>query len=222
MSHLLIWSSKFLLGRPSWKDFSLPIKFPVNGPFCSGEEVQNRVSRWQLWWPFCISDRNDFNYFFLSTSHPGPFYQVSNRLTLQFRTASEIKIFKVADMVPILDFLLEGLTIFDLQVIPMLPTKFQIHWPYGSGKEAKDIFSRWQPCSHHRFPIGIILAFVYLQITLKLSTKFQLAFRFKKNWKNDIQDGGNLGFLIRRILAIFDIQVTTTLPTKFQINWPFN
>ena len=44
----------------------LPIKFRVNGPFYSGE-VQNRFSRWQLWRPFCISDRNDFNYY-LSTS----------------------------------------------------------------------------------------------------------------------------------------------------------
>ena len=26
------------------------------------------------------------------------------------------------------------LAIFDLQVIPMLPTNFQINWPFGSGK----------------------------------------------------------------------------------------
>ena len=36
------------------------------------------------------------------------------------------------------------LTIFDLQVIPMLPTKFQVNWPFGSGEEAKKRFSRWQ------------------------------------------------------------------------------
>ena len=37
------------------------------------------------------------------------------------------------------------LAIFDLQVIPMLPSKFQVHWPFGSGEEAKNKFSRWPP-----------------------------------------------------------------------------
>ena len=32
--------------------------------------------------------------------------------------------------------------IFDLQITPMLPTKFQVNWPFGSGKEAKH---RWRP-----------------------------------------------------------------------------
>ena len=27
----------------------------------------------------------------------------------------------------------------------MLPTKFQVNWPFGSGEEAKDRFSKWQP-----------------------------------------------------------------------------
>ena len=31
---------------------------------------------------------------------------------------------------------------FDVQVFPMLPTKFQVKWPFGSG-EAKNRFSRW-------------------------------------------------------------------------------
>ena len=29
------------------------------------------------------------------------------------------------------------LAIFDLQVIPMLPSKFGVNWPFGSGEEAK-------------------------------------------------------------------------------------
>ena len=37
------------------------------------------------------------------------------------------------------------LAIFDLQVTPMLPTKFQVNWPFGSGEEAKNRFSRWLP-----------------------------------------------------------------------------
>ena len=30
------------------------------------------------------------------------------------------------------------LSIFDLQITPMLPTKFQVNWPFGSGGEAKN------------------------------------------------------------------------------------
>ena len=37
------------------------------------------------------------------------------------------------------------LAIFDLHVTPMLPRKFGVNWPFGSGEEAKNIFSRWQP-----------------------------------------------------------------------------
>ena len=32
------------------------------------------------------------------------------------------------------------LAIFDLQVTPMLPTKFQVNLPFGSGEEAKNKF----------------------------------------------------------------------------------
>ena len=37
------------------------------------------------------------------------------------------------------------LTAFDLQVILVLPTKFQVIWPRGSGKEAKNKLSSWLP-----------------------------------------------------------------------------
>ena len=37
------------------------------------------------------------------------------------------------------------LAIFDLQVTPMLPTKFQVTWPFSSGEEVKNRFSRWPP-----------------------------------------------------------------------------
>ena len=40
------------------------------------------------------------------------------------------------------------LAIFDLRVTPMLPTKFQVNWPFSSGEEAKNRFSRrlpWRP-----------------------------------------------------------------------------
>ena len=37
------------------------------------------------------------------------------------------------------------LAIFDLQVTPMLLTKFKVKTPFGSGEEAKNRFSRWRP-----------------------------------------------------------------------------
>ena len=36
------------------------------------------------------------------------------------------------------------LAIFDLQVTLMLPSKFGVNWPFGSGEEAKNRFSRWR------------------------------------------------------------------------------
>ena len=42
----------------------------------------------------------------------------------------------------------------------------------------------------------------------------------QKKRKTDFQDGGHLGFPIRKILAIFDLQVMPMLPTKFRVNWP--
>ena len=35
------------------------------------------------------------------------------------------------------------LAIFDLQVTLILPTKFRVIWPFGSGEEAQNRFSRW-------------------------------------------------------------------------------
>ena len=37
------------------------------------------------------------------------------------------------------------LAILYLQVTPMLPSKFRVNWPFGSGEEAKNRFSRWRP-----------------------------------------------------------------------------
>ena len=93
----------------------LPSKFGVNWPLGSGEEAKNRFSRWWLWRPSWISDRHDFSYFW--TTNGGH-----------------------------LGFLIGTiLAIFYLQVTPMLPSKFGVNWPFGSGEEAKNIFSRWRP-----------------------------------------------------------------------------
>ena len=37
------------------------------------------------------------------------------------------------------------LAIFDQQITWMIPTKFQVNWPFGSGEETKNRFSRWPP-----------------------------------------------------------------------------
>ena len=37
------------------------------------------------------------------------------------------------------------LAIFDLHVTLMVPSKFGVNWPFGSGEEAKNRFSRWRP-----------------------------------------------------------------------------
>ena len=44
----------------------------------------------------------------------------------------------------------------------------------------------------------------------------------EKNFNIDFQDGGHLGFPIRKILATFDLEVTSILPMKFRVNWPFD
>ena len=54
----------------------------------------------------------------------------------------------------------------------MLPTKFKVNWPLGSGEEAKNIFQDGSHGGHLRFPIGTILAIFDLQVTLMLPRKF--------------------------------------------------
>ena len=105
----------------------------------------------------------------------------------------------------------------------ILSTKLLVNWPFHSGEEVQNRFSRWPSCSYPGFLIGTILAIFYLQVVLILPTKFRV-----KKFKADLlfsylvlQDGGHLGFLIRMILAIFELQVTPLLPIKFQVNSSF-
>ena len=115
--------------------------------------------------------------------------------------------------------------LFNLQVNSMLPTKFQVNWPFGSGEEAKNRFSRWPPW----WPCWIsdqndfsnFLSTSHPDASNQVSG--QLAFLVQeKKGKIDFQDGchgGQLRFPIGMILAIFDLQVTPLLPSKFLINW---
>ena len=63
------------------------------------------------------------------------------------------------------------LAIFDLQVIPMLPTKFRVNWHFCSGEEAKNRFSRWRPSW---ISDRNNLAIFDLHVTLMLPTKFRV------------------------------------------------
>ena len=74
------------------------------------------------------------------------------------------------------------LAIFDLQVTLMLPSKFEVNWPFGSGEEAKNNF---QHGGHLGFPIGTILAIFDLQVTPMLPTKYRV------NWPRGV---GGVGF----------------------------
>ena len=75
------------------------------------------------------------------------------------------------------------LATFDLQVTLMLPSKFGVNWPFGSGEEAKKIDV--QDGGHLGFPIGTILAIFDLQVTLMLPTKYRV------NWPRGV---GRVGF----------------------------
>ena len=117
----------------------LPSKFGVNWPFGSGEEAKNRFSRWLPWLPSWISDWNNFSYF-LSISHPNAY-----KSTQCFLASLESTGLSVQEKKGKIDFQAGGhgghlgfpigmtLAIFDLQVTPMLPTKYRVNWPRGVG-----------------------------------------------------------------------------------------
>ena len=64
----------------------------------------------------------------------------------------------------------------------MLPTKFQVNGPFGSGEEEEEEEEKGfltLMAAILGFPIGTILATFDLQVTLILPTKFR---SFKVNW----------------------------------------
>ena len=110
------------------------------------------------------------------------------------------------------------LAVFDLQVIPMLPTKFRINWLLGLGEEVKNRFLRWRPSL-----ISDWNDFNYFWSPSHLPSFESIGLSVQeKQRKLDFQDGGHgrhLGSLIGTILAILDLQVTLMLPSKFRVNW---
>ena len=70
------------------------------------------------------------------------------------------------------------LAVFDLQVTPILLSKFGVNWPFGSGEEAKIDFQDGGHGGHLGFPIGMILATSDLQVTPMLPSKFGVNWPF--------------------------------------------
>ena len=64
------------------------------------------------------------------------------------------------------------LAIFDLHVTPMLPNKFQINWPFCSGEELKNRFSRWPPWRPSWISDRNVLSIFDLHVSPLLPTKF--------------------------------------------------
>ena len=123
----------------------LPTKFRVNWPFSSGEEAKNRFSRWLPWRPSWISHWHNFSYFFIYKS-PRCFLPSLESTGLSVQEKKRKIDFQDGCHGGHLGFPIGTiLAIYDLQVILMLPRKFGVNWPFGSGEEAKNRFSRWPP-----------------------------------------------------------------------------
>ena len=113
--------------------------------------------------------RTDYSTWLLG--HPDTSYQVSSQLALLFRKSHWGHLGVLIGTI---------LAIFDLQVSLILPAKFQVIWPFGSG-EAKNRFSKWPPCRPSWISvrlIRIVKAIFDLQVILMLPTKFQVNWPF--------------------------------------------
>ena len=98
----------------------------------------------------------------------------------------------------------------------MLPTKFQVTWPFCSGEMRKIDFQDGCHGGHLRVQIGMILAIFDLQVTPRLPTKFEpIGLLIQEKQKIDFQDGGHgghPGYLTGSILAIYYLQDILMLP----------
>ena len=61
----------------------------------------------------------------------------------------------------------------------MLPSKFGVNWPFGSGEEAKNRFSRWLPWRPSWISDQHDLAIFDLQVTPMLLSKFGVNWPFR-------------------------------------------
>ena len=104
------------------------------------------------------------------------------------------------------------LAIFDLQVTLKLPTQVG-NWPFSSGEEVKNRFSRWPPW----WPSWVFnqndFTFFYLQVTPMLPTKFQV------NWPFGSGEEMKIDAYCCHLwlpIGISDLQVTLMLLPSFE------
>ena len=99
------------------------------------------------------------------------------------------------------------LAIFALQIIPLLPTKFPVNWPFRSAEEVHNRFARWQPSwILDQNDFSCFWSISHPNTSYQVSS--QLDFWFRRRRSTDFQNGrggGHLGFLIATILATFDL-----------------
>ena len=83
-------------------------------------------------------------------------------------------------------------------------------------RSMKNRCSRW-------LPIGMIVPFLYLQVTPIPPTKFQVSWRFGsgEEAKNRFSRCPPSWISDRNNFRYIDLQVSLILPTKFRVNWPF-
>ena len=130
-------------------------------------------------------------------------------------------------MAAIFDFWLERLYLLLIYKAPwyVLPRSK----PFGSGEEANNRFSRWQPwrpswisdrnCFSFFFFLFFFFFFFFFFFICKSPWSFLPTFKSsglsikKKTLKIDFNDGAHLGLSIGIILAVFDVQGNQILPS---------
>ena len=96
----------------------------------------------------------------------------------------------------------------------MLPTKYQINWPFVSGEEEKNRFSIWRPWWPSWISYWNDFSYFCKSPRCFLPSLESIGLSVQKKRLKDFQNGhhgSHLGFPIGTILAIFDLQVTPML-----------
>ena len=129
------------------------------------------------WRPSWISDRHDFSYFLIYKS-PRCFLASLESIGLSVQEKQKIDFqdgchgghlgFRIGTI----------LAIFDLQVTPMLPSRFESTGLSVQEKKRKTDFQDGCHGGHLGFPIGTILAIFDLQVTPMLPSKFGVNWPF--------------------------------------------
>ena len=165
----------------------LRIKLQVRWHFGSGNEVQNRISRWR---PYLIFNQKYFSYFQYEIILASEFQ--SQNLASRIKREIQYRFSRWRLSQPSCILIETISAVFDLHIAPILATKFWANWPICSAEEIQNTFSRseWlnlreDVCKHAR------LFFSSADVTGDVQNRFS-------RWHGH---GGQLWFLIRTIKA---------------------